>query len=173
MAEISEVVKMLCARMETNPEDFMYTRVGVYQTPKFHQLGEGLRLRAVNVSPDHLSADERLSYMNLWHYTDDELALLTDSYHKMYRKQNEIQMLDILFNGDEREQTHERIAKHLAQSMHGIPSVLQPGFKMTNTTATSLHMADPQVSNTGFSLPPGYNNQLNSYSASGVTNGNK
>ena len=164
MAEISETVKVLCARMETNPEDFMYTHVGVYQTPKFHLVGESLKLRLMNIEYHELNENERRDYKYLWYYTDEEIVLLKDAYYKMCRKQNAIDVLNTLFNSEEKDKTTERIAKHLAQSIHGVNtstirqnsvnSVLQPGFSMS-TTATGIHMA----------------NQL--YSTSGVINGNK
>ena len=164
MAEISEVVRILCARMETNPEDFLFTGVGVHQTPKFYNIGESLRLRIMNTNLKDLHEHELSDYYHTWHYTEEELVLLKDAYYTMYRKRKAFETLDILFNNEEREKSTEHIAKQLAQSMHGygispnqngVNSVLQPGFSMSNTTATGIHMA----------------NQL--YSASGVTNGNK
>ena len=151
MAEISEPVKVLCARMETNPEDFMYTHVGVYQTPKFLQIGESLKLRLTNIEYHELDDSERRSYKGLWHYTDEEIVLLKDAYYKMYRKQNAIDVLNTLFNSEEKDKTTERIAKHLAQSIHGVNtstirqnsvnSVLQPGFSMS-TTAHGIPAVD-------------------------------
>ena len=136
----------------------------MYQTPKFHLVGESLKLRLINIEYHELNDNERRDYKNLWYYTDEEIVLLKDAYYKMCRKQNAIDVLNTLFNSEEKDKATEQIAKQLAQSMHGyrispnqnsVNSVLQHGFSMSNTTATGIHMA----------------NQL--YSASGVTNGNK